>query len=175
MCGAKTGGARADLLHNLDKIMLILADSGQCRSRWHNGSRAIMALGAVGDKPARVCGRLGGHSLLTLFYLCAKRGAERPQVSDQSAVARREDSCSGAARSGVRRGAAVPRRSGPMRVSAASVERTGFDRFNLFVNAVRSLSYRPCRVGIVLFDRVVHLGGQEIDDTAAVLDYCYSL
>lgn len=62
-----------------------------------------------------------------------------------------------------------------MRVSAASVERTGFDRFILIVNAVRSLSYRPCRVGIVLFDRVVHLGGQEIDDTAAVLDYCYSL
>ena len=58
------------------------------------------------------------------------RGAERPQVSDQSAVARREESCSGAARSGVRRGAAVPRRTEPKRVSAASAERTGFDRYS---------------------------------------------
>lgn len=48
---------------------------------------------------------LSGHSLLTLFPLCAKRGAERPQVSDQSAGTRREESRGGAATSGVRRGA----------------------------------------------------------------------
>ena len=45
----------------------------------------LWPLGAVGDKPARVCGRLAGHSLLTLFLLCAKRGAGRPQVSVRSA------------------------------------------------------------------------------------------
>ena len=54
---------------------------------------------------------------------------EGPRVSDQSAVARREESCSGAAKSGVRRGAAVPRRTGPKRVSETLAERTDFDRF----------------------------------------------
>ena len=59
---------------------------------------------------------------------------EGPRVSDQSAVARREESCSGAARSGVRRGAAVPRRTEPKRVSAALAERTGFDRFDIDID-----------------------------------------
>ena len=59
------------------------------------------------DQQESVAG-LSGHSLLTLFPLCAKRGAERPRVSDQSALARREESRSGAATSGVRRGALCP-------------------------------------------------------------------
>ena len=56
---------------------------------------------------------------------------EGPQVSDQSALARREESCSGAAISGVRRGASVPRRTEPKRVSGALAQRTGFDRFTI--------------------------------------------
>ena len=60
------------------------------------------------------------------------RGAERPQVSDQSALARREESRSGAAISGVRRGATVPRRTEPKRVSGALAQRTGFDRFCIY-------------------------------------------
>ena len=110
-----------------------------------------------GHWPARVCGRLAGHSLLTLFPLCAKRGAERPRVSDQSAVARREESRSGAATSGVRRGAAVPRRTEPKRVSAALAERTGFDRF-IPERARSGRRYRPesseLRLSAQLFLRV---------------------
>ncbi len=59
---------------------------------------------------------------------------EGPRVSDQSALARREESCSGAAMSGVRRGAGVPRRTEPKRVSAALAERTGFDRFDIDID-----------------------------------------
>ena len=70
------------------------------------GSWAIMAPGAVGDKPVRDCGRLVRSQSLDLIpFLCAKRCAERPRVSDQSALVRREESRSGAATSGVRRGA----------------------------------------------------------------------
>ena len=159
MCEAETGGAGADLLHNLDKIMLTLRIPGTyVRAGMPSPGRYSLPCGEPeGHKPARVCGRLAGHSLLTLFPLCAKRGAERPRVSDQSAVARREESRSGAAISGVRRGAAVPRRTEPKRVSAALAERTGFDRF-LLDRARSGRRYRPesseLRLSAQLFLRV---------------------
>ena len=66
-------------------IILIFADLGHRRSRRHCGSRAIMAPGG-GDKPARDCGRLvRSQSLDVISFYRAKRGAERPQVSDRSA------------------------------------------------------------------------------------------
>ena len=81
------------------------------------------------DQQESVAG-LSGHSLLTLFPLVreARRGTAASLRPERPA--RREESCSGAAISGVRRGAIVPRRTEPKRVSAASAERTGFDRFD---------------------------------------------
>lgn len=66
-------------LHNPDGIMLMYADSEHRRSRWHYGSRAIMAPGGRwgSDQQESVAG-LSGHSLLTAFPLLGGEGAKRP-------------------------------------------------------------------------------------------------
>ena len=86
MCEAETGGAGADLLHNLDKIMLIFADLGQGRSRRYNASRAFIALGGRGDEPARVCGRLARAQSLDLISFNARSAARNDRESVTGAL-----------------------------------------------------------------------------------------
>lgn len=58
--------------YNPDGIMLMYADSGHC------GSRAMMAPGAMGDEPARVCGRPCRAQSLDRFPFIGREGAQRP-------------------------------------------------------------------------------------------------
>lgn len=67
------------------------------------------ALQLPGDYSLPSGSRRGTDQLaVTFFPLCAKRGAERPRVCGFRASARKEQSRSGAAISGVRRGALCP-------------------------------------------------------------------
>ena len=92
-------------------------DTDECRRIADGGAAAgddpVVEPGvqvAAGDLGASERASERSNRLLAVTYslYCAKRGAERPRVCDWSAPARKEQSRSGAATSGVRRDALCP-------------------------------------------------------------------
>ena len=109
-------------------LRIVGTDGGSecCRSPYDYGP-----WGRWGTNQQESVAGLSGHSLLTLFPIYTRSvAAERTRVCDWSALARKEQSRNGAGMIGVRRGAEVPRRTEPKRVSVALAKRTGFDRLS---------------------------------------------